>query len=575
MRNYMKLTNIEIKNFRGIKKASIFFPVNSRVLCIIGPGDSGKSTLLSAIEWALWPTWNLNVTDMDFFDCDPSNTIEISASITELPDIFIKEDKYGLYLRDFEKTRNGAKDDEPEDNGIPIITINLTIDETLEPKWNVITNRTEPKPIGQKDRRLLSFGLVGFDYEKDFHWGRNSVLQKYTNSRDVLRDAFTQAIRELVKNTNLNALDGMISTLMEIGQKYGVTFNGNIHNRLLMQNGLYSSSVGIFDDKVPFFQRGLGSKRLLSIGMNVNSFQDGTLVLIDEVETGLEPYRISTLVNHFRSHFKDSGQLIMTTHSTSTLCECTVEEIAVCSKILGELSLHCLELNENSKDKIQSLLRSNPDAFLCKRVIVCEGKTEVGILRSLDKYRASKGLPRFAHFGVGIIPGGGGNNFFDLTKLLHRCGYDVSILMDSDVHNQEPQKQEIRNLDISIFAWEKDCAIEEQIFKDASVKCLNAMIAIAIEEKSFEHVNMKMAEAFPEENRPYIIRDRNIFVCDCISEKDRILIGTIAKNSKWYKNISQGEMIGDKIFEEYETMSSCRFKDKMMELQKWVSGDES
>ena len=83
----------------------------------------------------------------------------------------MKEDKYGLYLRDFVKASLGG-DDEPTDTGTTILTIQLTIDESLEPKWNVIISRTDPKPISQKDRRLLSFGVVGFDHEKDFQWGR-------------------------------------------------------------------------------------------------------------------------------------------------------------------------------------------------------------------------------------------------------------------------------------------------------------------------------------------------------------------------------------------------------------------
>ena len=62
----MKLTSIEVKNFRGIKQASVSFPIDSRIICLIGPGDSGKSSLLRAIEWALWPSWSLIVTDMDF-----------------------------------------------------------------------------------------------------------------------------------------------------------------------------------------------------------------------------------------------------------------------------------------------------------------------------------------------------------------------------------------------------------------------------------------------------------------------------------------------------------------------------
>lgn len=82
----MKLTNLEIKNFRGIKHTSVFFPQDSRIICLIGAGDSGKSTLLAAVEWALWPSWSLVATDTDFYNCDTSVPIEITLSITELPE---------------------------------------------------------------------------------------------------------------------------------------------------------------------------------------------------------------------------------------------------------------------------------------------------------------------------------------------------------------------------------------------------------------------------------------------------------------------------------------------------------
>jgi predicted MFS family arabinose efflux permease len=88
--------------------------------------------------------------------------------------------------------------------------------------------------------------------------------------------------------------------------------------------------------------------------MNVNACDEGTLVLVDEVETGLEPYRISSLINQFRSQFKDHGQIIMTTHSMSAVCECTVNEVCVCNNIAGELKL--LRLNKKDAIKGQSLV---------------------------------------------------------------------------------------------------------------------------------------------------------------------------------------------------------------------------
>ena len=585
----MKLTNIEIKNFRGIKHASVFFPLESRIICLIGAGDSGKSTLLTAIEWVLWPSWSLIATDTDFYNSDTTTPIEITVSITELPKLLMKEDKFGLFLRDFVKVCLGG-DDEPTESGTTILTIQLTIDDTLEPKWNVITSRTDPKPITQKDRRLLSFGVVGFDHEKDFQWGRGSVLQKYADSREALHSAFTQAMRAAVENTSLEALDQMAPTLKNVGKKYGVGFNGEIHNRLLMQNGSYSTTVGVFDDKVPFAQRGLGSKRLLSIGMNVNACDDGTLVLVDEVETGLEPYRISALINQFRSQFKDHGQLIMTTHSRSVVCECGVDELCVVNNEAGELKIHQLGKVEGIKGEVQGIIRGEPDAFLCKRIIICEGKTEIGILRSLDEKLFIKTGTRFAHYGVGIALGGGGNKFFSLARLLKTCGYDCCILMDSDIESEEAEKEEVEKLGIKVFSWEKGNAIEEQLFQDASIQCAEQLLAYAVEIKGIQSVEAHLNNEFKEQGKEYRIEDDAIILSGNDNGEVSInvlrRIGKVAKgkfNKKknqvegaWFKRIDRGQDVGDIIFASKDQLEEgSYFKRIVGDVLKWVTGHES
>jgi len=218
----MRLASLEINNFRGIRHAQVVFPRDSRVMCIIGPGDSGKSSLLKAIEWVLYPTWNLTATDTDFYNCDTESPIVIIVSVMEIPDPLLREDKFGLYLRDLKRTLAGENDDEPREDGDTILTVRLTIDSTLEPKWDVITNRSDPKPITHKERKLLSFGVVGLDHEKDFSWGRNSILQKYANAKDTLHNAYTKAMRDVVANTHLEALDEMIPVLTEVGKRYGI-----------------------------------------------------------------------------------------------------------------------------------------------------------------------------------------------------------------------------------------------------------------------------------------------------------------------------------------------------------------
>ena len=578
----MKISFLKIKNFRGIRNADIPFPDNQRLICIIGPGDSGKSTLLKAIEWALWPTWNLSVTDADFYGCAPDNPIEISVSLTEVPASLAQEDKYGMFLRNIEAIVANVENDEPVGGKAVGITVKLTIDNTLEPKWEVVTNRSGPKSISAADRKLLAFGVVGFDYEKDFSWGRSSILQKYTDkSKNTLHEAYMQAMRDVIKETNLTQLDTVASDLVSIGKEYGVSFKGELHNRIIMQNGSFSTTVGIFDENIPFVLRGLGSKRLFSMGMNINAYEQGTLLLIDEVETGLEPYRISGLINRFRQCHCADGQIIMTTHSVSAICECSEKEIAVLDNNSGEVTLHFLHTSDDDTNaQIQSILRTEPAAFLSKRIIVCEGKTEIGLLRAIDTIRSVISGERFAYHGVCCALGGGGEKFFDLAYLLKGCGYDVCILMDSDIPEEEQKKSEAIARGIQVFSWDDGNAIEEQVFSDCSIDGINKLLQLAIEHKSFDHVKAKIVASFLGTEFPFTFNDEGeqVTVNEDISFEDKKKIGTVAKHKKseWYKRIDLGEKLGYIVFRERSNMSAeCNFWKTITELEKWLYKDEA
>ncbi|MGV8131413.1 MAG: AAA family ATPase, partial [Candidatus Pacearchaeota archaeon] len=63
-----KIHTISIKNFRGIQEFNQVF--NSDFVCLIGRGDSGKSTLLEAISSVLSSAWNLTFFDNDFYNCN-------------------------------------------------------------------------------------------------------------------------------------------------------------------------------------------------------------------------------------------------------------------------------------------------------------------------------------------------------------------------------------------------------------------------------------------------------------------------------------------------------------------------
>ena len=105
-----RIRKIEISNFRGIQKL-VWYP-SPGISCLIGPGDSGKSTILDAIDLCIGARRNVKFTDADFYRLNVETPITIAVTIGELEDSLKSIDAYGLYLRGFDKT-TGDVEDEP------------------------------------------------------------------------------------------------------------------------------------------------------------------------------------------------------------------------------------------------------------------------------------------------------------------------------------------------------------------------------------------------------------------------------------------------------------------------------
>ena len=146
----MQIRQIKVRNFRGIA-ALDWNPAHS-FCCLIGPGDSGKSTLLDAAEAALSSRW-FSFTEPDFLGCDAANAITIEATVGELSRALMSDERFGLCIRGW--TATGELRDEPEDGDETVLTVRLTVDATLEPAWELVCDRIE-------DTRTLRIATAHF-----------------------------------------------------------------------------------------------------------------------------------------------------------------------------------------------------------------------------------------------------------------------------------------------------------------------------------------------------------------------------------------------------------------------------
>jgi putative ATP-dependent endonuclease of OLD family len=203
----VKIRRISIQNFRGIKDLEWDLP-DQQMFCLIGKGDSAKTTILEAIRCAFSPQWNLAFNDSDFHLCKTEDPIKIDVVIGDLPDEFCAEQKYGAHLRGWDKTALTLHD-EPEDDDEVVLSVRLSVGKELEPKWKVVTARNaDGVDFRSADRARVNVGLIGSYSEKQLTWAAGTALAKITESENLsesLVDA-TRAARSSLDGQRATAL---------------------------------------------------------------------------------------------------------------------------------------------------------------------------------------------------------------------------------------------------------------------------------------------------------------------------------------------------------------------------------
>ena len=97
LRQTMNLRHLLIRNFRGIQHLD--WAPGGKAICLIGAGDSTKTTILDAIEWSLSPRWSLPVSDADFHGAITDESIVVEATVGQVPGALLSDQKYGLDQR--------------------------------------------------------------------------------------------------------------------------------------------------------------------------------------------------------------------------------------------------------------------------------------------------------------------------------------------------------------------------------------------------------------------------------------------------------------------------------------------
>jgi putative ATP-dependent endonuclease of OLD family len=544
---------IDIRNFRCLKELT--WAPSPGLNCLIGPGDSGKSSILDAIDYCLGARRTISFSDADFYDLAVSEPIAITITIGELEDELKSMETYGNYLRSFDPETYKI-DDEPESGRETVLSLRLMVKSDLEPVWTLVSERAEaqgqPRYLTWADRLRLCPTRIGAFAENDLAWRRGSVLTKLSDEKAETSGALAEAARtarnafgDLAEKQLTNTLTIVAKTARGLGIDVGeipkalldahsVSFSGgtiSLHN-----------AAGI-----PLRRLGTGSTRLLAAGLQREAANGATVILIDEVEHGLEPHRIRRLLHSLGA--KDTSpplQGFLTTHSPIVLREMSAEQLV---RLRRSKDKHIAEI-VGSKANIQGTLRRFPEAFLAASVIVCEGASEVGLIRGLDQYDTAEGQTSMFALGVELVDAGGCDNIYPRANAFRSMGYRVTVLRDDDKRPNALIEGMFAAQAGPIHKWRNGKALEDELFDALPDGAVAALLEYAIE----LHGEGLVAAHIKATSKGQVA----------------LAMACATKASPWFKNVTAMEHIGREIVGPIYGKCEAGFRKVVDDLFTWI-----
>jgi len=536
-----------IRNYRGIRSLDWLVPPG--LVCLIGPGNTTKSTLLAALDLVFSPRPNVSLSDADFYLCAVDEPLSIEVIVVDLPAVLENFETYGPFVCGV--GADGTVVSDPADGTTRGLLLKFSCDASLEAVWEVSKpdGESEPRRLTVGTRRMLPFFRVDDRSDQHLRWARGSHLERLADDGGSTRTALVDAHRRARKAVFDADLEGLRSTARDVA--LGVT---GIGGDAIQEPGVgldpaalaSGASLVLHSGMLPFTSYGLGMRRLASLSVQRLHRTGASVVAMDEIEHGLEPHRLIRLLHILREEVGQGAQVLITTHSPVTVESLDADMLAVVRSDSGETTVRSVpSLLDGLAGEPQGMIRSGPSAMLARRVLVVEGATEEGMLRSLSLAWDSADS-NLAMSGVAIRSGGSDKQALQRAECLARLGYQAAALLDNDTMLDLEVASAERG-GAHVFRWDTGQCLETQLAHDTPDGLLIGLLELA--------ANLGYADQ--EVGRPAVLDavaarlagTPSLSWSDPIDwpidlDSARTAIGVAATAKKWFKGNPAGEALG-------------------------------
>jgi len=512
----MRISRLKIQNFRGVQSATIFFSKHS---ILIGDNNTGKSTILEAIDLTLGPD-RLNrvppVDEHDFYQGKyitenpspepiPENQI-VAPEETEPPRIEIEvtvadlteeqKGKFGDYT-EFWDTKTDSFYEEPNPAGVDAAAITEALRVTFlgwyDPEEDDFEGKTyftrslseSDKPVGfsKKDKQIC-----GFLYLRSLRTGsralsleRGSLLDIILRLKEVRPQMWEDTINTLADYSVASAPELGISGVLEsintalkkyVPKEWGIEPHlkvSNLTREHLRKVITAFIATGEGSHAAPFYRQGTGTINMLVLAMLSQIAEDKQNVIfaMEEPETAIPPYAQKRIVHEIR---KLASQTLFTSHSPYVLEEFALDETVVLARDPnGALVQSSIDLPESVKPKRyrQEFRTRFCEGLLARRILIAEGATEASAFPVVCRRLAELNLGTYLSLealGICTIDAGGESNIPDMAKLYRELGKRTFAICDK----QGDENKDLIEAQVELLLMHEEKGFEDLVLKNTT-----------------------------------------------------------------------------------------------------------
>ncbi|MEL7111195.1 MAG: AAA family ATPase [Pseudomonadota bacterium] len=486
----MKISRLSIKHFRGISGAELNFPDHA---VLIGDNNTGKSTILEAINLAMGPD-RLNrkppIDEHDFYegrylsepapdaevgegDAQPeadaggagepseAHTIRIETVVTQLNEEQIArfQEYIEAWNRD-DQTFIGIDevdliDETPTEPALRILFVGRYDPEEDDFDGQTYFARSlEETPERPKKFTKIDKQVCGFLYLRALRTGSRALSLEHGSLLDIILrlkelrpqmwEDTIQTLGEIdVASQEDLGISGVLETLNKslanyVPKEWGAAPRLKVssltrdHLRKVITAFM---STGEGDHSAPFYRQGTGTINMLVLALLSQIAEDKQNVMfaMEEPETAIPPYAQKRIVHELR---KLSAQSLVTSHSPYVLEEFALDEtVALTRDEDGALVQNAIDLPDAVKPKTyrREFRTRFCEGLLGRRVLITEGQTEADAMPTVARRLNELDPETYASFealGLTVVDAGSDSKIAPLATFYAGLGKTVYGLCD-------------------------------------------------------------------------------------------------------------------------------------------------